>query len=83
MMLKLRGKKLSSGNIQVKFSMGEKGRKEYYGYLLVNPGTGVSEVVEEIKNRMYQRSTPELFDLNNMGKRCSHVLLFEKQNQQV
>ena len=82
MMLKLRGKKLSSGNIQVKFSMGESGGKKYYGYLLVDPGTGVSKVVEEIRNRMDQRNTPELFDLNNAGKRSSSgVLLFKKQIQ--
>ena len=50
--LKITSKKLKSGRFQVKFYATIKKRKELYGYLLVEPGESLREVVVKIRERL-------------------------------
>lgn len=50
--LKLKSKKLKSGNYQVKFYLDSDNGKTKYGYLLAEPRTPVREVVERIYEKL-------------------------------
>ncbi|MFM7195515.1 MAG: hypothetical protein ACKOYP_12155 [Bacteroidota bacterium] len=70
-------KKLASGNYQVKFKTGD-----FYGYLLVEPGTAVRDVVTKIsshlramenKERYFQRT---LYSVGAYAPQSHRILLF-------
>ncbi len=59
--IRILSKKLSSGNYQVKFYVDSEEGKPYYGYLLVESGRKVSEVVTAIYERLQKYENPDAF----------------------
>ncbi len=81
--LKLQSKKLNSGRYQVNFST-DAYSSCYYGYLLAEPRTSVSEIIEKInrhleaftnEERYFQRN---LFSLGNRKANSGRILIFKK-----
>lgn len=79
--LKIETKKLQSGRFQVNFSTGQEG---YYGYLLAEPQTAVSEIISKItrhisafdnSERYFQRN---LFSLGNRKANSGRILIFKR-----
>lgn len=75
--MEISSKKLPSGNFQVRFSEGE-----FYGYVLVQPGTSLNELLNKIRrhlqemsqtNRYYQRN---LFRMENRNPQSGGLLVF-------
>ena len=50
--LKLRSKKLKSGNCQVRFELFERRRSTYYGYILSEGNTPLREVIQVIYKKI-------------------------------
>jgi hypothetical protein len=80
--LKIETKKLQSGRFQVNFSTGHDGG--YYGYLLAEPQTAVSEILSKINRhiaafdnseRYFQRN---LFSLGNRKATSGRILIFKR-----
>ncbi len=80
--LRIRSKRLSSGRFQVNFSTDFS--SGYYGYLLAEPRTTVSEVLEKIgrhleaannEDRYFQRN---LFSLGKRKISSGKILIFKK-----
>lgn len=80
--LKIETKKLQSGRFQVNFSTGNDGG--YYGYLLAEPQTAVSEILSKINRhiaafdnseRYFQRN---LFSLGNRKATSGRILIFKR-----
>ncbi|HCZ35639.1 MAG TPA: hypothetical protein DHV26_06885 [Cytophagales bacterium] len=80
--LKIETKKLQSGRFQVNFSTGSDGG--YYGYLLAEPQTAVSEILSKINRhiaafdnseRYFQRN---LFSLGNRKANSGRILIFKR-----
>ncbi|MBX2916525.1 MAG: hypothetical protein KF856_14745 [Cyclobacteriaceae bacterium] len=80
--LKIETKKLQSGRFQVNFSTGNDGG--YYGYLLAEPQTAVSEILSKINRhiaafdnseRYFQRN---LFSLGNRKANSGRILIFKR-----
>ena len=80
--IRIRSKKLNSGRFQVNFST--EGEQEYYGYLLAEAKTSVSEVIDKISrhvmamqdsNRYYQRN---LFSLCKREVNSGRILIFKR-----
>lgn len=80
--LKIETKKLQSGRFQVNFSTGNDGG--YYGYLLAEPQTAVSEILSKINRhiaafdnseRYFQRN---LFSLGNRKTNSGRILIFKR-----
>lgn len=76
--MKISSKRLASGNYQVKFNSGG-----YYGYLLAEPGTRVSEVIAKInahlkamehRERYFQRT---LYSVGAYAPQSHRILLFD------
>jgi hypothetical protein len=81
--LRIRSKRLSSGRFQVNFSTDDYSCG-YYGYLLAEPRTTVSEVLEKIgrhleaannEDRYFQRN---LFSLGKRKISSGKILIFKK-----
>lgn len=81
--MKLKSKKLNSGRFQVDFSTNDSA-KGYYGYLLAEPETSVSEIVNKINRhltaitnseRYFQRN---LFSLGNRKVNSGRILIFKR-----
>lgn len=75
--MKITSRRLASGNFQVKFMSGN-----FYGYLLVEPGTKVSDIVAKIsthlsamrdKERYFQRT---LYSVGTYAPQSHRILLF-------
>ena len=83
--LKLKSKKLDSGNYQVNFST-EGFRSDYYGYLLTEPRTSLREVVEKIQRHLGAVQTsdkyfqPNLFSLGRRQTSSGKVMLFRRND---
>jgi hypothetical protein len=83
--LKLKSKKLDSGNYQVNFST-EGFRDDYYGYLLTEPRTSLREVVEKIQRHLGAVQTsdryfqPNLFSLGKRHTNSGKVMLFRRND---
>jgi hypothetical protein len=80
--LKIETKKLQSGRFQVNFSTGCEGG--YYGYLLAEPKTAVSDIISKINRhisafdnseRYFQRN---LFSLGNREANRGRILIFKR-----
>lgn len=80
--LKIETKKLNSGRFQVNFSTGQDGG--YYGYLLAEPQTAVTEIISKItrhisafdnSERYFQRN---LFSLGNRKANSGRILIFKR-----
>ncbi len=83
MKLKLTSKRLSSGRFQVNFSA-EGFQKPCYGYLLADPKSTVTDVINKIsrhvramqsKDSYFQRN---LFSLHSRNVHSGRILLFTK-----
>ncbi|WP_226390212.1 hypothetical protein [Penaeicola halotolerans] len=77
--MKIETKKLPSGKCQVKFTMD--GQKKTYGYVLVEPNRKLSDVIDEIKERIAaKRDNLSIFkhlSLTQRWKDDHNFLLFE------
>jgi len=81
--LKIQSKKLNSGRYQVNFST-DASSCHYYGYLLAEPQTSVTDIIEKInrhlvafnnEERYFQRN---LFSLGNRKINSGRILIFKK-----
>lgn len=81
--LKMKSKRLESGNVQIDFSV-EGFTNECYGYLLAEPKTSVREVIEKISrhagalqhaDRYHQRN---LFSLCKREINSGRILIFKR-----
>jgi hypothetical protein len=81
--LKLKSKKLHSGNYQIDFTA-HASSEELYGYLLAEKSVSVTEVIEKIgrhimamqnSERYYQRN---LFSLTNRETNRGKILIFKR-----
>jgi hypothetical protein len=81
--LKMKSKRLQSGNVQIDFSV-EGFANECYGYLLAGPKTSVREVIEKISrhagamqnaDRYHQRN---LFSLSKREINSGRILIFKR-----
>lgn len=81
--LKLKSKRLKSGRFQINFSTVGFGQ-EYYGYLLAEAKTSVTDVIEKINrhvvamhdsDRYYQRN---LFSLSKKEVNSGRILIFKR-----
>ena len=81
--LRLKSKKLSSGRFQINFST-EGVANGFYGYLLAEPKTSVTEVIEKIgrhinamakTERYFQRN---LYSFGNRQNNSGRILIFKK-----
>lgn len=83
MKLKLKSKKLHSGRFQINFST-EGLVDGYYGYLLAEPKTSVTEVIEKIDRHIQAMSNPphylqrNLFSFGNRQNNSGRILIFKK-----
>ena len=82
--LRIYSKKLRSGRFQVNFSADGQSTRGYYGYLLAEPQTSVSEILTKINRhlvamhnteRYYQRN---LFSLGNRTATSGRILIFKR-----
>ena len=80
--LKLHTKKLHSGRFQISFAT--EGDGGYYGYLLAEPKTAVTEIIEKIsrhvgamqsRERYFQRN---LFSFGNRQANSGKILIYKK-----
>jgi hypothetical protein len=81
--LKIQSKKLNSGRYQINFST-DASSCNYYGYLLAEPQTSVTEIIEKIsrhlqafnnEERYFQRN---LFSLGRRKVNSGRILIFKK-----
>lgn len=82
--LKIQSKKLNSGRYQINFSTDAGSCNNYYGYLLAEPQTSVTEIIEKIsrhllafnnEERYFQRN---LFSLGRRKVNSGRILIFKK-----
>ncbi len=80
--LRIKSKKLDSGRFQIDFSTGD--TAGYYGYLLAEPRTSVSEILNKINRHLEAMSNSEryfqrnLFSLGNRTVNSGRILIFKK-----
>jgi len=80
--LKLKSKKLSSGRFQIDFST--EGLNGFYGYLLAEPKTSVTEVIEKIDRHIKAMANTEryfqrnLYSFGNRQNNSGRILIFKK-----
>lgn len=80
--LKLYSKKLKSGKCQIKFIVSSESAKRLYGYILVESGSTLKEVVATIEDEMRfidQRDSyyhSHLYNLANKPRRKDPILIF-------
>jgi hypothetical protein len=81
--LTIKSKKLDSGRFQINFSTGGTAAG-YYGYLLAEPRTSVSEILNKINRHLEAMSNSEryfqrnLFSLGNRTMNSGRILIFKK-----
>ena len=81
--LKLKSKKLSSGRFQINFST-EGVANGFYGYLLAEPNTSVTEVIEKIDRHIKAMASTEryfqrnLYSFGNRQANSGRILIFKK-----
>ena len=81
--LKLKSKKLQSGRFQIGFST-EGMVDGYYGYLLAEPKTSVTEIIEKIDRHIHAMIDSEkylqrnLFSFGNRQNNSGTILIFKK-----
>ncbi len=81
--LKIESKRLNSGRFQVNFTS-DAASGAYYGYLLAEPHTSVTDIIQKIsrhliafnnEERYFQRN---LFSLGNRKVNTGKILIFKK-----
>ena len=83
MKLKLSSKKLSSGRFQVRFSAEGFGQP-CYGYMLADPQSTVSAVVDKIRRHVFAMQARDtyfqrnLYSLHSRNVHSGRILLFAK-----
>ena len=81
--LKIESKRLHSGRYQVNFST-DTSPGAYYGYLLAEPNTSVTEIIEKISRHLMAFNNEERYfqrNLFSLGKRKANsgrILIFKK-----
>ena len=81
--LKIESRKLNSGRYQVNFST-HAVSSGYYGYLLAEPQTSVTEIIEKISRHILAFNNEERYlqrNLFSLGKRKANsgkILIFKK-----
>lgn len=81
--LKIQSKRLNSGRYQVNFST-DAYSGSYYGYLLAEPKTSVTEIIDKINRHLEAFHNSERYfqrNLFSLGKRKSNsgrILIFKK-----
>jgi len=81
--LKIESRKLNSGRYQVNFST-DALSSGYYGYLLAEPHTSVTEIIEKISRHILAFNNEERYlqrNLFSLGKRkinSGRILIFKK-----
>jgi hypothetical protein len=77
--IRIYSKKLPSGKCQVKFYLTTQRGNPYYGYLLVESGRTVRNVVETILEKLDGIDQPDAYyhkHLYNVGRKSDHDLTF-------
>lgn len=80
--LKIESKRLNSGRYQVNFSTDAS--FGFYGYLLAEPQTSVTEIIEKISRHLHAFNNEEryfqrnLFSLGNRKVNSGRILIFKK-----
>ncbi len=81
--LKLKSRKLNSGRFQIDFST-EGLADGFYGYLLAEPKTSVSDVIAKIDRHIKEMANTEryfqrnLFSFGNRKNNSERILIFKK-----
>ncbi len=81
---KIESKKLDSGRFQVNFSTDNVTPGGYYGYLLAEPKTSVTEIITKISRHVEAMNNSEryfqrnLFSLGNRQVNSGRILIFKK-----
>jgi len=81
--LKLKSKKLQSGRFQIGFST-EGSKDGYYGYLLAEPKTSVTDIIEKIDRHIHAMMDSEkylqrnLFSFGTRQNNSGRILIFKK-----
>ena len=81
--LKIKSKKLHSGRFQIDFST-EGLADGFYGYLLAEPKTSVTEVIEKIDRHIKAMANTEryfqrnLYSFGNRQNNSGRILIFKK-----
>jgi hypothetical protein len=81
--LKIESRRLNSGRYQVNFSTGAS-PYAYYGYLLAEPNTSVTEIIEKISRHLQAFNNEERYfqrNLFSLGRRkinSGRILIFKK-----
>ena len=81
--LKIKSKKLPSGRFQIDFST-EGLAPEFYGYLLAEPRTSVTEVIAKIDRHLTAMANTEryfqrnLYSFGNRQANSGRILIFKK-----
>ena len=82
--LKLSSKKLHSGRHQVKFEVKNSKKRKLYGYLLAEPNSTLTEVVEKILKRINALNERDeyyhghLYSMVAVEKHDDDIMIFEK-----
>lgn len=81
---RIQSRKLDSGRFQVNFSTNDVVAGGYYGYLLAEPKTSVSEILKKIQRHVEAMNNSERYmqrNLFSLGKRkmnSGRILIFKK-----
>jgi len=81
--LRIESKKLHSGRYQINFST-DHSSSGYYGYLLAEPKTSLTEIIEKINRHIQAYNNEERYlqrNLFSLGKRklnSGRILIFKK-----
>lgn len=81
--LKIEYKELQSGRYQVKFHTYGMFREGYYGYILVDAGKALKEIVMEIKSKLQAVEDPgiyfqrNLFSIEKRNPGINDIILFK------
>ncbi|HNV29549.1 MAG TPA: hypothetical protein PKJ83_10465 [Cyclobacteriaceae bacterium] len=82
--LKIQSKRLNSGRFQVNFSTNDLTTGGYYGYLLAEPKTSVTDIVNKISRHLEAMNNSEryfhknLFSLGNRNMNSGRILIFKR-----
>lgn len=82
--LKIQSKRLNSGRFQVNFSTNGLTTGGYYGYLLAEPKTSVTDIVNKISRHLEAMNNSEryfhknLFSLGNRKMNSGRILIFKR-----
>jgi hypothetical protein len=82
--LKIQSKRLNSGRFQVNFSTNDITTGGFYGYLLAEPKTSVTDIVNKISRHLDAMNNSEryfqrnLFSLGNRKMNSGRILIFKR-----